>query len=132
MSPLSSRRDTFVALVRQAARDRKISVNRFFINAEEYGLKKSWLHDRYYGKTGISYGDIEQVQLVVDGEIANTLSKSRGSINNPEEAIAAFCRMCVGEDIACRFKNCELRKFSPFPYVKYVSDPDEVSKNDRY
>lgn len=121
----SELRDSFVAACKQAARDRKISLNRFFLNAEQYGLQTNWLRERYYGRSAITKGDLQEVRKILNGEMATLNGWSiRGRIHTAEEAIAAFCNACVGEDVACRFKNCELRRFSPYPYVKFEPSRD--------
>lgn len=116
----SDLRDHFIAACKQAARDRKISLNRFFLNAEQYGLQTNWLRERYYGRSPVAKGDLQEVRKIVAGEMASMAGSIRGRIHTAEEAIAAFCRACVGDDVACRVKTCELRRFSPYPYVKFT------------
>jgi hypothetical protein len=106
----------FVAACKQLARARKISANRLFNQAERYELTPSWFRDRFYDRTKVSKEDVERVRLISAGrDIAHEAVKTN---NRAQAAVDAFCKNCVGHDVACRFRTCELRPVSPYPYIK--------------
>lgn len=108
--------EEFVAACKQLARSRKISANRLFNQADRYELTPSWFRDRFYNRTKVSKSDLERVRLIAAGrELARDLERSN---NRAQAAVDAFCKNCVGHDIACRFRTCELRPVSPYPYIK--------------
>ena len=109
-------RDTYVALIRQIARSRKITPNKLFNDADRYGLTSNWMRERYYGRAKIDPADIERLKLISVGEATKFEAASRDA--RAQAAVNAFCKTCVGEDIACRFRTCELRPVSPYPYIK--------------
>lgn len=126
----------FCLMVREVARKRKRSLNRLFdeINESEDGVGKHWLRDRYYGKTKIAHGDLDRVKILLM-QLDEGLAERLNAANGIQEAVNAFCQACVGEDIACRTRTCELRAYSPYPFVKFTHsrftefDPDKLGRD---
>jgi len=125
----------FCAMVREVARKRKRSLNKLFaeIHESEDGVGKHWLRERYYGRAKIQNGDLDRVKIILM-ELDEGVAERLNSANGIQAAVNAFCRACVGEDVACRTRTCELRAYSPYPYVKFTNsrlidfNPDKLGR----
>jgi hypothetical protein len=106
----------FVAACKQLARYRKISLNQLFENAHRIGVTSSWLKMRYYDRCLVSSTDLEQVRNLTDG--ADAIQGKLSYMIKMQAAVDKFCKVCVGHDVACRYRTCELRPFSPYEFVK--------------
>ncbi len=108
----------FCALVTELARQRKRSLNKLFGQQDEDvdGVSPHWMRDRYYGNTKVRPEDFIKMKIIVLGK--SYINDQVGDPAGMQKAINAFCKACVGSDTACRFRRCELRAFSPYPYVK--------------
>lgn len=112
----------FCSIVREIARKRKRSLNRLFeeILEDEDGVGKHWLKERYYGRAKVRIADVDRVKVLLM-DVNSEAKASIGKANDIQSAVNAFCKMCVGEDVACRTRTCELRAFSPYPYAKLTT-----------
>lgn len=110
------RHEQFVAACKQLARYRKISLNKLFTNGHRLGLQPSWMKDRYYNRVIVSSTDLEQIRNFTESPEA--LQGKLSYMIKMQAGVDKFCKVCVGHDVACRYRTCELRPFSPYEFVK--------------
>ena len=110
------RHEQFVAACKQLARYRKISLNKMFMNAHRIDMTTAWLKERYYNRCIVSAQDLEQVRNLTDSNDA--LQGKLSYMLKMQAGVDKFCKVCVGHDVACRYRTCELRPFSPYEFVK--------------
>ena len=110
------RQAQFVAACKQLARFRKVSLNQMFANAHRIGMTTAWLKERYYDRCLVTSGDLARIRNLTDGEDA--IQGKLSYMIKMQAAVDKFCKVCVGHDVACRYRTCELRPFSPYEFVK--------------